>query len=98
MDLREQSYRNKHKGMNEDAGISYRHCIIGSNAFWDTLRVRLPALNYIAVCLGDDRLNLRLALDLAEFAILSGKDLSRDFIILVNQEMPTYLDETTLDL
>ena len=98
MDLLEQSYRNKHRGMNEEAGIDYRQSIIGSNEFWDTLAERLPSLNYITVCLGDDRLNLRVALDLAEYAFLSGKDLSKDFIILVNQEMPTYLDETTLAL
>lgn len=98
MDLLEKTYRIRHRGMNEEAGVSYRKCAIGSNEFWDTVTERLPSLNYVAICLGDDRLNLRLALDLAEFACRAGKDLTRNFIILANQEMPTYLDETTLDL
>ena len=46
--------------------------------------------------LGDDALNLRTAFELVEYAYRSGKDLSRDFIILANQEIPTYLDTTTL--
>lgn len=97
MDLLEETYRMKHRGMNEEAGISFLQCAIGSNAFWKTVSERMPSLNYIAVCLGNDRLNLRIAFDLVEFAHRSGKDLAKDFIILVNQEIPTYLDDTTLN-
>jgi len=39
---------------------------IGSEAFWNHLSEALPALNYISVSLGDDQLNVRLALDILE--------------------------------
>ena len=97
MSLLEKTYKEKHRGMNEEAGISYVQCAMGSNAFWEIVEEQMPSLNYIAICLGEDRLNLRLAIDLVEYAYQSGKDLSRDFIILINQEIPTYLDNTTLN-
>lgn len=96
MDQLEQSFRNRHRAMDEQAGIFFKQCSVGSNAFWEILEERLPSLNYIAICLDDDSLNLRIAFDLVEYAYRSGKDLSKDFIILANQEVPTYLDTTTL--
>ena len=96
MDLLEEAYKNNHRGMNEESGVSYRQCAVGSNEFWEIVKDRMPSLNYIAICLDEDHLNLKTAFDLVGYAYRSGKDISRDFIILVNQKIPTYLDNTTL--
>ena len=92
----EQAYRKSFPGMNEAAGISFIQCEIGGNDFWNDMEQRILKLNYIVVCLGNDRLNLCMAVDLVEFAFRKGKDLSKNFVILIAQEDPTHLDEVTL--
>ena len=92
----EQGYRTRFPGMNESVGITFKQCEIGANEFWNEMEGRIQALNYIVICLGNDRLNLRLAVDLVEFAFRKGKDLSRNFVILIAQNNPTHLDEVTL--
>lgn len=92
----ESAYRNNFPGMNESAGITYKPWEIGGNAFWDDLAQRIDTLNYIVVCLGDDRFNLRIAVDLVEYAYRHGKDLTKNFLILIAQENPSHLDDITL--
>ena len=96
MDIIERAYRNKCPDMNESAGITYKQCEIGGNSFWDDMAQRIDTLNYIVVCMGDDRLNLRMAVDMVEYAYRRGKDLSKNFVILIAQESPDYLDNITL--
>lgn len=92
----ENAYRNNFPGMSESAGITYKQCEIGSNEFWDDMSQRIDTLNYIVVCMGNDRLNLRMAVDLVEHAYRHGKDLSKNFIILIAQESPSHLDDISL--
>lgn len=92
----EHTYHKNFPGMNESVGISFKQCEIGGNAFWDDMVERIQTLNYIVICLGNDRLNLRLAVDLVEYAYRSGKDLSKNFLILIAQENPSHLDDLTL--
>ena len=96
MDSIELLYRKSFPGMNEDAGITFRQYEIGGNDFWEDMAGRIKTLNYIVVCLGDDRRNLRLAADLVEFAYRQGRDLSKNFVILVVQKHPTHLDRVTM--
>lgn len=96
MDLLEKSYRQSSPGMNEEAGIYFKKCTVWANDFWDLICESMPTMNYIVICLGDDRTNLQIAIDLADFALRSGKDLSKDFCILVNLNDPTHLDEITI--
>lgn len=96
MGIFEQAYLKSFPGMNENAGITFRQCEIGDNAFWDDMSARIHTLNYIVVCTGNDRLNLRMAVDLVEFAYRQGKDLSKNFVILIAQKNPTHLDDVTL--
>lgn len=92
----EQAYRTSFPGMNESVGITFEQCEIGDNTFWERMSTRIQTLNYIVVCLGNDRLNLRMAVDLVEYAYRQGKDLSKNFVILIAQEKPTHLDDITL--
>ena len=92
----EQAYLRRFPGMNNKAGIHFLDYRVGDNDFWKDMDGRIDALNYVVVCLGDDRTNLRIAIDLAEFAIRSGKDLSRNFVILIAQQNPSELDKVTL--
>ncbi|MBO7049025.1 MAG: hypothetical protein J6W42_00230 [Bacteroidaceae bacterium] len=93
----EQAYRKSFPGMNESVGVFFKLCEIGSNEFWLDLADRIQNLNYIVICLGDDRLNLYLAVEMVEYAFRHGKDLSKNFVILVAQEDPTHLDNVTLN-
>ena len=92
----EQAYRKSFPGMNKSAGITYKQCEIGSNEFWDEMSEQILRLNYIVVCLGNDRINLRMAVDIVEFAFRKGKDISKNFVILIAQKDPTHLDDVTL--
>lgn len=96
MENLEQAYRKSFPGMNEKAGITFKQCEIGSNDFWDDMSTRIQDLNYIVVSMGNDRFNLRMAVDLVEYAFRKGKDLSKNFVILIVQENPTHLDDLTL--
>ena len=97
MDTSAQAYRKSFPGMNENAGIVYESCVIGSDSFWAQMHERIHHLNYIVIALGDDRLNLKIAAELVEFAFRQGKDLSKNFLILVAQSSPTHLDDITLN-
>ena len=92
----EQAYLRRYPGMGETAGIHFRNCRVGGNDFWKDMDGRIASLNYVVVALGDDRTNLRVAIDLAECALRRGKDLSRNFAILIAQQLPTELDKVTL--
>ena len=96
MDLFEQAYRKSFPSMNESVGITFKQCEIGNNTFWNDMSTQIHTLNYIVVCLGNDRLNLRMAVDLVEYAFRQGKDLSKNFVILIAQEKPSHLDDITL--
>lgn len=97
MDSLEETYRKSVPGINETTGVTFKEYEIGSNEFWNDIEVRLQYLNYIVVCLGDDRLNLNTGINLLEYAYRKGKDLSGNFVILIAQEDPTYLNDITLN-
>lgn len=96
MDNLEQAYRKKAPGMNAATGITYVKCDIGGKKYWDTLTENIKSLNYIVVSMGDERINLKTAIDIVEFAYRSGKDLSKNFIVLVALDENSHLDEITL--
>lgn len=82
--------------LDESFGIEYLKCEIGNNDFWQYIENNILKLNYIVVCLGNDRLNLKTAIDILVYAYRIGKDLSHNFVILVAQESATHLDTITL--
>ena len=96
MDMIKQAYSKSFPGMNESVGISFVQGEIGGNDFWEQLSQHIQELNYIVVCMGDDRINLRTAVDLVQFAYRQGKDLTKNFVILIAQENPSHLDDVTL--
>ena len=69
---------------------------INSAEFWKEMKRIIHKLNYIVVCLGDDKINMQVAIDLAEFAVINGRDLSDKFVIAVKQTEPCTLANTTL--
>lgn len=96
MDNLEHDYRKKAPGMDEAMGITYVKCDIGDSKFWNILTDNINSLNYIVVSMGDERNNLKTAVDIVEFAYRSGKDLSNKFVVLVALEEDSHLDEITL--
>ena len=96
MDNLELAYLKKAPGMDKQSGISYEKCDIGSNDFWTMLTRAIGELNYIIVCMGDERINLKTAVDIVEYAYRSGKNLSRNFVVLVAMEENSHLDDITL--
>lgn len=91
-----QAYQKQFPGMTADNGICFKQCEIGSNEFWNDFSQRIQSLNYIVICMGSDRLNLSTAINIVEFAFRNGKDLSKNFVILIAQNDPSHLDEATL--
>lgn len=65
--------------------------------FWKQLATLINNLNYIVVCLGNDRLNMQVAIDLAEFAVTNGRNVSDKFVIAVKQMEVSPLIKTTME-
>ena len=57
------TFRMEHPGI-PDGRIGFTTMEIGSEAFWNHFVEDLPKLNYIALSLGDDQANVRVALDM----------------------------------
>ena len=57
----------------------------------------LSDLNYIVVCLGDDNTNIRIALEIAEYATMLGRNTSKNFCIAVKQRQLSKLNKDTLE-
>ena len=72
----------RYPGMKEGSEIHYRPCEIGSEQFWEYLKSEIKTLNYIVICLGDDRMNLNFASEILSFALRQGKDFSKNFAML----------------
>ena len=72
-------------------------CNVDSQEFWADIQRIISTLNYVVVSLGDDELNLKIALDIAEFATVHKRDLSDRFIIAVSQRSTSTLREKTLE-
>ena len=76
--------------------VQFMPCSVDSAIFWKHLEGIIDDVNYLVVCLGEDKLNLKIAIDIAEFALSHGRDLSRNFVIAVRQQECTGLDMETL--
>lgn len=71
-------------------------CKIGSSTFWSLLGQNIKELNYIIICLGNDKLNLETALSIAEFAQIEGRSANQKLCIAVKMRELADLDKTTL--
>lgn len=83
-------------GMTEENGVHLKKMDAGSKSFWDMLKSDIARLNYIVICTGDDKLNLRLATDILEFGNKSGRKLSENLAILVSIKNPGNLDDAVV--
>lgn len=97
MDSLRKAYLNNCPGMDDKAGIFLEKMEVGSDAFWDSLNERIGSLNYVMICLGSDRVNLSVAIDILKFAYKSAGRLRDDFAILVDIEEPTQLIADTIN-
>ena len=70
---------------------------IGSVEFKNVVTRLIESLNYVVICLGDDSLNLKIAIDVAELAVVNGRDTTKNFCILVKQGQLSKLSKDTLD-
>ena len=96
MDLLERAFRVRYPGMDEKSGVVYGKCEVGSNDFWTRMESLIKNLNYIVVCLGNDRLNLNVASEILSLALRMNKDLTKNFAILVAQLDSDYLNEVAV--
>lgn len=71
-------------------------CEIGSIEFRSEMLKLINELNYIVVCLGNDDKNIEVALNIADFATLEGRNTGRNFCIAVKQAKLSKLNEDTL--
>ena len=95
MDKIHERYSVSYPGMSEANGVYYHNVEIGTKDFWSEFGEYLVDTNYIVVCLGDDRRNLELAGDIVTH--LDGKDISKNFRILVKQSGRDMILMETLD-
>lgn len=95
MDKIHERYSVSYPGMSEANGVYYHNVEIGTKNFWSEFGEYLVDTNYIVVCLGDDRRNLELACDIVSH--LDGKDISKNFRILVKQSGRDMILMETLD-
>lgn len=70
---------------------------VGTIKFREELSRLVKELNYIVVCLGNDDLNIETALDLAEWAVIEGRDTNDKFCIAIRQTRTSKLNQETLD-
>lgn len=80
---------------NEDEMFPHT-CTIGHTAFWKEMKKIINDLNYIVICMGNDDLNMKMAIDLAEFATINGRTSDSHFVIVVKQLKLTCINEATL--
>ncbi len=57
-------FYNRYPGLRSNYDISFNEAHTGSEAFYDLLIQYGPSLNYIVICLGDDKTNLETALEI----------------------------------
>ena len=69
---------------------------VGTVDFNNKFKSLINDLQYIAICLGNDRLNIETALNIVEMAEILGKDTSKNFCIIVRQSNLTRLNQDTL--
>lgn len=77
--------------------VAFTSCRIESDKFWEGLEKVILRMNYIIVCLGDDRTNLKTATEIAEFALRKGRSLDDNFIIAFHQQELSLLDMETIE-
>ena len=66
MDCKEGSFLNRYPGL-KHYNITYRNTDIHCTEFWELLKKKINTLNYLVICLGDDMLNIRTAMDIKHF-------------------------------
>ena len=71
-------------------------CSVNTAEFRKEIGRLIKELNYIVVCLGNDNLNLETALNIAECAVVNGRDLGKKFRIVVRQTNMSKLNESTI--
>lgn len=71
-------------------------CSVNTAEFRKEVGRLIKELNYIVVCLGNDNLNLETALNIAECAVVNGRDLGKKFHIVVRQTNMSKLNESTI--
>lgn len=96
MDKLQGEYGVSHPGMNsEEAGVYYHTMEIGAADFRDSFEKEIQDTNYIVVCCGTDKVNLKVLKFMTEH--LGHKDTSDRFCIWVRMYNPNSIVYTTLE-
>lgn len=81
---------------NSTSEFELHNCKAGTNAFRNQMLELVSSLNYIIICLGNDELNLKIALDIAEYATIQNRSTSKNFCIAFRQDHISKLNNDTL--
>lgn len=84
-------FRKEAPYFNEES-VKFEKCHIGSGEFWDRMRDQIKSLNYIVVCLGNDKMDMQMALSLSEFAYRCGRTDCSRLAIVTRVGKPSPLD------
>lgn len=71
-------------------------CAVGTIEFRAEMSKLINELNYIVICLGDDNLNVKTALNIVECAAIEGRDTKDKFRIAIKQAKTGKLNKDTL--
>lgn len=88
-----ETLRSSNNSSNE---FELHNCKVGTNSFRKKMLELVNNLNYIIICLGNDELNLKIALDIAEYATIQKRDISKNFCIAFRQNQISKLNNDTL--
>ena len=86
MSLLEGEYKTTHPGILPER-VSFLEQIVGSEAFWKSLKGSIQDLNYVFISVGDDDQNMKSALDFLEFAFRNRTRMD-DFLVVVRLDHP----------
>lgn len=92
MDKLEGDFRHSCPALFDLMNISLEKCTVNSVEYWNRIGELISSVNYIAVCLGDDKTNVKVAADLAEFAYSTGRNIEKNFLIAVHICKPVQMD------
>lgn len=77
--------------------FTLHQCEIGTSFFISDLRNIIKDLNYIVVCLGNDKFNFETALNIAELATIEGREKDKKLCIAVKMSAISSIDSDTLE-
>ena len=82
--------------IDDEEEFEFHNVQVETYEFRQEIDLLISELNYIVLTLGDENLNLKIAIDLVERAVMSGRDITDKFCVLIRMSEISKLNECTL--